>query len=199
MTEKKRSIAVYCGSSPGNDALYVQAAIETGKMLAQQNIRLIYGGGGVGMMGIVADACLAAGGQVTGVIPTFLQTAELSHPHVTDMRVVESMHARKLLMVQESQGFIALPGGFGTLDELFEVLTWAQLGLHQHPVGLLNVNGFYDSLLVFLDRQVETGFLSLQDRSRVLAATDIGELIEQLSNWHPPSDTKFHLARRVNV
>lgn len=194
-----RSLAVYCGSSPGNDSRFVAAAVAAGKALARRGIRMVYGGGGVGLMGAVADAALAADGQVTGVIPAFLDTRELKHPGVTDMRVVATMHERKLMMVEESDAFIALPGGFGTLDELFEVLTWAQLRIHQHPVGLLNVDGFFDHLLGFLDHLVATAFLTAQDRARILTAPDIDSLLDQLATWTPPADTKFHLARRVEV
>lgn len=193
------SVTVYCGSSPGNQPSFIQAAVAVGQTLAQRGIRLVYGGGGVGMMGAVADAALAAGGHVTGIIPHFLDTRELKHPHLTDIRVVQSMHERKLLMVEESQAFIALPGGFGTLDELFEVLTWAQLRIHQHPVGLLNIDGFFDSLLSFLDHLVTTAFLTAQDRARILTSSDIDTLLHQLQTWTPPTDTKFHLARRVTI
>jgi uncharacterized protein (TIGR00730 family) len=193
------SIAVYCGSSPGNNPSFVQAAIRTGQALARRNLRLIYGGGGVGMMGAVADSTLAAGGQVTGIIPAFLDTRELKHPHLTDVHVTDTMHERKLLMVEKSQAFLALPGGYGTLDELFEVLTWAQLRIHQCPVGLLNVDGFFDHLLGFLDHLVTTEFLTAQDRARILTSPDIDSLIDQLQAWTPPSDTKFHLARRVEI
>ena len=194
-----RSMAVYCGSSPGNDPVYAQAAVAAGQALARQGIRVIYGGGGVGMMGALADAVLAEGGQITGVIPHFLDTRELKHPQVEDMRVVGSMHERKLIMVEESQAFLALPGGYGTLDELFEVLTWAQLRLHQHPVGLLNVCGFFDPLMAFLEGAVQRGFLTAQDRDRVLMDSDVEVLLERLDAWQPPADTKFHLARRVEI
>jgi uncharacterized protein (TIGR00730 family) len=193
------SIAVYCGSSPGNEPRFIESAVQTGKALAQRGIHLIYGGGGVGLMGAVADAALTAGGQVTGVIPEFLDTRELKHPHVTDMHVTATMHERKLFMVENSQAFVALPGGYGTLDELFEVLTWAQLRIHSHPVGLLNVDGFFDHLLGFLDHLVTTGFLTAQDRARVLTAHTIEPLLDELAVWIPPSDTKFHLARRVEI
>lgn len=193
------SIAVYCGSSPGNQPVFVQAAIATGRELARRGVRLVYGGGGVGLMGALADAALAAGGAVTGVIPEFLDTRELKHPNLADLHVVKSMHERKLLMVQESQAFIALPGGYGTLDELFEVLTWAQLGIHQGPIGLFNVEGFFDGLLVFLDRLVADGFLTPQDRNRIHIASRIKDLLDQLHDWQPPADTKFHLARRVEI
>lgn len=192
------SLAVYCGSSPGNDPAFARAAVAAGRALARRGVRVVYGGGGVGLMGALADAALAAGGRVTGIIPHFLDRRELKHPGVADMRVVRSMHERKLLMVEESRGFLALPGGYGTLDELFEVLTWAQLRLHQHPVGLLNVDGFFDHLLGFLDHLVASGFLSEQDRARVVTDSDIDALLDQLAAWTPP-DTKFHLARRVEV
>jgi uncharacterized protein (TIGR00730 family) len=194
-----QAIAVYCGSSPGNDPAFIQAAVTTGRTLAQNRIRLVYGGGGVGLMGAVADAALAAGGEVTGIIPHFLDTRELKHPNLTDVRVVNSMHERKLLMVEASQAFIALPGGYGTLDELFEVLTWAQLRIHQNPVGLLNVNHYFTPLLQFIENMVGSGFLTQQDRERILVSDSIDSLLSQLHNWQPPADTKFHLARRVEI
>lgn len=194
-----RAVAVYCGSSPGNDPVFAHAAVTAGQALARRGIRVIYGGGGVGLMGALADTVLAAGGQITGVIPHFLDTRELKHPGVKDMRVVATMHERKLMMVEESQAFLALPGGYGTLDELFEVLTWAQLRLHQHPVGLLNVRGFFDPQMAFLDGAVAAGFLSRQDRDRLLMDSEMENLLERLANWQPPADTKFHLARRVEL
>lgn len=194
-----RSLAVYCGSSPGNDPRFVAAAVETGRALAQRGIRLVYGAGGVGMMGAVADAALQAGGAVTGVIPHFLDTRELKHPSVTDMRVVSSMHERKLMMVEESDGFIALPGGFGTLDELFEVLTWSQLAIHAKPVGVLNVDGYFDGLLQCLDGMVDRGFLRRDDHDRLQSADDIGVLLDRMTQWQAPKDLKFTLARRVEI
>jgi uncharacterized protein (TIGR00730 family) len=192
-----RSLAVYCGSSPGNDPRYPAVARETGRVLAERGIRLIYGGGGVGMMGAVADAALAAGGGVTGVIPHFLNTRELMHPGVTDMRAVSTMHERKQLMVELAEGFIALPGGYGTLDELFEVLTWSQLGIHRSPIGLVNMDGFFDGLLACADGMVTRGFLRQQDRDRLLAAPSIQELLPLMEAWQPPADLKFVLARRA--
>ncbi|MDB6135868.1 MAG: Rossman fold protein family [Verrucomicrobiales bacterium] len=189
------SLAVYCGSSPGNDPPYAALAREMGRLLASRNIRLVYGGGGVGMMGAVADGVLAAGGEVTGVIPTFLNTRELKHPGVADMRVVETMHQRKQIMVMESEGFIALPGGFGTLDELFEVLTWSQLAIHACPVGVLNFNGFFDGVLATLDHMVASGFLRAEDRSRVVVASTPQALLQAMQAWQPPSTLKFTLAR----
>ncbi len=191
------ALAVYCGSSPGNDPRYAAVARETGRMLADRRIRLVYGGGGVGLMGAVADAVLAAGGQVTGVITRFLDTRELKHPDVPDMRVVETMHERKMLMVDLSDGFLALPGGFGTLDELFEVLTWSQLGIHQCPIGLVNTDGYFDGIIACLDGMITRGFLRQQDRDRLIAAPSIGELLPLMEAWQPPTDLKFHLARKA--
>jgi hypothetical protein len=190
-----KSLGVYCGSSPGNDPKYAALAREMGALMASRGIQLVYGGGGVGMMGAVADAVLAGGGDVIGVIPTFLNTRELKHPGVADMRVVETMHERKQIMVMESEGFIAMPGGFGTLDELFEVLTWSQLAIHSHPVGLLNADGFFDGILITLDGMVARGFLRPEDRSRVVTATTPEALLEAMSAWAPPSTLKFTLAR----
>jgi uncharacterized protein (TIGR00730 family) len=189
------SLAVYCGSSPGHDPKYPAIARAMGQLLAQRGIRLVYGGGGVGMMGAVADGVLDAGGEVTGVIPVFLNTRELKHPGVSDMRVVETMHERKQIMVTEAGGFIALPGGFGTLDELFEVLTWSQLAIHQRPVGILNVDGFFDGVLGTLDLMVERGFLRQEDRDRVVAAAGPEALLEAMAAWQPPGTLKFTPAR----
>ena len=189
------SLAVYCGPSPGHDPKYPALAYALGGLLAQRGIRLVYGGGGVGMMGAVADGVLAAGGRVTGVIPTFLNTRELQHPRVTDMRVVETMHERKQIMATESDGFMALPGGFGTMDELFEVLTWSQLAIHDRPVGVLNVDGFFDGVLMNLNVMVERGFLRQEDRDRVLSADSPGLLLESMAVWKPPGTLKFTLAR----
>jgi len=192
-----RSLAVYCGSSPGNDPRYVSMARALGALLARRHIRLVYGGGGVGMMGAVADGALAAGGEVTGVIPEFLNTRELKHPGVSDMRVVATMHERKMLMVDLSEGFVALPGGFGTLDELFEALTWSQLSIHSRPVGLVNTDGYFDGLLTCLDGMVARGFLRQEDRDRLVAAENSEELLSAMMEWQSPATMKFSLARRV--
>ena len=194
-----QSLAVYCGSSPGNDGRYVRLAHEAGELLAQRGIRLVYGGGGVGMMGAVADGALSEGGAVTGVIPTFLNTRELRHPGVSDMRVVTSMHERKLLMVDLAEGFIALPGGFGTLDELFEVLTWSQLDIHNRPAGVLNVDGYYDGILACLDVMVDRGFLRAEDRARLVPAESMEALLAEMEAWRAPQTLKFSLARHVEV
>ena len=191
-----KSLAVYCGSSPGHDPKYPALAHELGLLLAARGIRLVYGGGGVGMMGAVANGVIEGGGRVTGVIPAFLNTRELKHSGVEDMRVVETMHERKMIMVTEAEGFIALPGGFGTLDELFEALTWSQLAIHDQPVGILNVDGFFDGMLATLDVMVERGFLRQEDRDRVVSAETGESLIEAMAAWRPPGSLKFTLARR---
>ena len=192
-----QSLAVYCGSSAGHDPRYLQLAHETGALLARRGIRLVYGGGGVGMMGAVANGALEHGGEVTGVIPHFLNTRELKHPGVADMRAVATMHERKMLMVDLAEGFIALPGGFGTLDELFEVLTWSQLDLHQRPAGVLNMDGYYDGVLSCLDGMVDRGFLRAEDRARLVAAADIESLLTAMEEWVAPAKTKFTLATRT--
>jgi hypothetical protein len=192
-----RSLAVYCGSSPGNDPRFIAMARAAGGFLAQHRIRLVYGGGGVGMMGAVADGVLAAGGEVTGVIPEFLNTRELKHPGVSDMRVVATMHERKMLMVDLAEGFIALPGGYGTLDELFEALTWSQLSIHSRPVGLINTEGYFDGILSCLDGMVAHGFLRQEDRDRLVSAGSMEDLLPAMEAWNPPATLKFSLARRV--
>src|SRR5215469_7940260 len=153
------SVAVYCGSSPGFDPVYAQEAASLGKLLGERGIRLVYGGGHVGLMGVVADATLSVGGQVHGVITRALHARELAHQGVTSMEVVETMHERKAAMADKADGFIMLPGGFGTLDEFFEVLTWTQLGIHAKPCGALGVGGFFAPLRAMMDTMVEAGFV----------------------------------------
>jgi hypothetical protein len=155
-----KTLCVFCGSSAGHDPSYAQAAHAMGALLAQKHIHLVYGGGSVGVMGEVADAVLAHRGHVTGVIPSFLASKELLHPGVQDMRVVDTMHTRKALMNELSDGFLVLPGGLGTLEEFFEVLTWAQLGVHKKPIGLLNTNQFFSPLIEFVRHAHESGFLT---------------------------------------
>lgn len=189
-----KSICVYCGSNPGLHPEYRAAAHEVGTVFAERNIRLVYGGGRVGLMGIMADACLAAGGLVTGVIPRKLMEKEVEHQGVTDMHVVETMHERKALMTKLSEGFIALPGGYGTLDELFEALTWQQLGYHQHPVGLLNVAGFYDKLLDFLDQVTAQHLLQPIHRHQLIADSSLTTLLARMYQHKPTGSDKW-LAR----
>ena len=159
MPTELASLCVFCGSRPGTAPVYRQQAEVVGRELATREIRLVFGGGSVGLMGAVCDAVLAAGGQVTGVLPEFLATRELRHFGVSDMRVVHDMHARKALMAELSDAFLALPGGYGTFEELFEIITWAQLGLHGCPIGLLNTSHFFDPLVAMIDRAVEEGFI----------------------------------------
>ena len=178
-----KSVAVYCGSSGGNQALFAQQAQAMGRELAQRGLTLVYGGGRVGLMGAVADAALAAGGKVVGVIPQFLADKELSHTGCTELYVVETMHQRKLLMADLADGFVAMPGGFGTLEELFEVLTWGQLGLHGKPVGLLNVAGFYNPLLTLLDQMVGQEFLRVENRQQLLQSNSVPTLLEAMNAY----------------
>lgn len=180
-----KSILVYCGASKGNHPAYSEAAAELGKLMAQRGIRLVYGGGSIGLMGVVADGVLQHGGVVTGVIPTFLNTKEVGHAGVTDMRETATMHQRKAIMEQESDAIIALAGGFGTLDELFEILTWAQLGLHAKPIVLINTRNYFNYLLQQLDVMVQEGFLNARNRSFVQVA-DTPEAALQLINQPPP-------------
>jgi len=175
-----RSICVFCGSQTGTHHDYSVQADRLGRELAKAGIRLVYGGGNIGLMGVVADAVLAEGGEVTGVIPQVLMERELAHVGVQDMRIVESMHVRKALMAELSDAFIALPGGLGTLEELCEILTWAQLGFHHKPVGLLNVNSFFQPLIDMLDRAVTDGFMRPQHRDWLFVADDISELMAHL-------------------
>lgn len=175
-----KSICVYCGSKTGESPVYAEAARIVGAALAAEGVTLVYGGGRVGLMGILADACLEAGGEVVGVIPDFLAEKEVAHMGVQDMRVVSSMHERKQLMADLSDGFIALPGGLGTLEELFEIWTWSQLGRHADPVGLYNVQGYFDALLTFLDHVAGEGFVERRHRDLLTVSGDIGDLIARM-------------------
>ena len=185
------SLCVFCGSSSGSRPQYKLVAEELGALLAGKKIRLIYGGGIVGLMGAIADACLAAGGAVTGVIPQALMDKEIAHRDLTELHVVKSMHERKAMMAELAGAFVALPGGFGTLEEFFEVLTWSQLGLQQKACGLVNVLCYNDSLLSLADRAVEEGFLPAAHRKLVLAADTPSELLELLMNFKPSMVPKW--------
>lgn len=184
-------IAIYCGSSSGEDPALMTAAAELAGCLARAGIGIVYGGGRVGLMGTVADAALSAGGEVIGVIPQSLMDKELGHAGVTELHVVGSMHERKQLMVDLSDAFIALPGGYGTLDELFETLTWLQLGFHDKPVGLLNAGGFFDRLLGFLDGVRDAGFLLGGHRDCLLVDTTPEGLLARLRDFRPPQLGKW--------
>lgn len=177
------SVCVYCGSSRGDRSDYTAAANHLGTLLARRRIRLVFGGGSVGLMGVLADAVLAAGGQVTGVIPHGLQTAELAHEGLSEMIAVDSMHARKQRMVELADAFIALPGGIGTLDELFETWTWLQLGIHCKPVGVLNTAGYYDELLGFLHHMAQRQFLSHEHLECLVVDTDAQRLLSRLARF----------------
>jgi uncharacterized protein (TIGR00730 family) len=186
-----KKICVFCGSNSGAQPAYEQAARELGELLASRNIGLVYGGGRVGLMGTVADTVLAAGGQVVGVIPQGLMRKEIAHAGLTELRVVASMHERKATMEQLSDAFIAMPGGFGTFEELCEIVTWAQLGLHQKPCGILNVNGYYDPLLELFDRAVREEFLHPMNRALAVAEEAPGNLLAQLESYQVPRVEKW--------
>ncbi len=176
-----RSLCVFCGSSAGHSPAYAAAARRLGARLAADGVALIYGGGGVGMMGALADAVLDGGGRVTGVIPRALAQRELAHSRVADMRVVPDMHSRKALMADLADAFVALPGGLGTLDELLEAITWAQLGLHSKPIGLLDLNGYFAPLLALIDHAVAEGFVAPDDRRLLLVDSDADQLVTALT------------------
>lgn len=186
-----KSVTVFCGSSFGFDDTYTKQARLLGQILAQKGIRVVYGGAKVGLMGAVADGALGAGGEVVGILPKFLQEKELAHEQLTELILVESMHERKLKMNDLCDGVIALPGGFGTLEELFEMLTWAQLGLHEKPVAILNTNGFYDSLKVLTKNMVDNGFLKAVNREMLLISDNIDELLQKMSNYKAPEVGKW--------
>ncbi len=186
-----KAILVYCGANPGTKTIYKETAENLGKALAINNIRLIYGGGSVGLMGIIADSVLANGGEVTGVIPHFLDRLEVGHKSLPEMHKVATMHERKALMEQRCDGIITLPGGYGSMDELFEILSWSQLGLHQKPVGLLNVNGFYDHLLLQLDVMVAEGFLKAENRGLLIVSDNIEDLLQKMNDFTPSFHEKW--------
>jgi uncharacterized protein (TIGR00730 family) len=180
-----RRLCVFCGSSVGNRSAYREAAITVGTLLAERGIELVYGGGNVGLMGILADAALARGGCVIGVIPDFMIPKEIAHSGLTDLRIVSSMHERKALMSDLSDGFLALPGGFGTFEEFCEVLTWSQLGLQSKPCGLLNVENYYAPLLNLFDHAVGEGMLNQENRDLVLDDSDPGGLLTSMASFKP--------------
>lgn len=184
-------LCVFCGSSPGGDPAYGDAADTMGQLLAKRGIGVVYGGGGVGLMARVADAALAAGGEVIGVIPKDLFDHEIGHDGLTKLHIVASMHERKAMMADLSDGFIALPGGIGTMEELFEVWTWGQLGVHAKPCGILNVDGYFDGLLAFLNHMVEERFLRHKHRAMLQVSTDGNALINSLLAFEPLSQSKW--------
>ncbi|WP_431242417.1 TIGR00730 family Rossman fold protein [Flavobacterium sp. P21] len=186
-----KNITVFCGSSFGTEEIFREQAELLGKTLAKQNIGLVYGGANVGLMGAVADGALSENGTVIGVLPNFLRSKEIAHLGLTELIVVESMHERKTKMNDLCDGVIALPGGFGTLEELFEMLTWAQLGLHKKPIAILNTNGFYDSLIELTETMVEKGLLKDVNQKMLLVSDNVPDLLEKMRNYMPPTVGKW--------
>ncbi|RYE21851.1 MAG: TIGR00730 family Rossman fold protein [Sphingobacteriales bacterium] len=185
------SVTVFCGSSEGYDPVHRETAYELGVKLAERKIRMVYGGAKVGLMGVVADAILENGGEVIGVIPEFLKTVEIAHEGLTELITVGTMHERKLKMNELCDGVITLPGGFGTLEEMFEMLTWGQLGLHSKPIGLLNINGYYDALAALCTNMVSEGFLSECNRTMLLTSPLVDELLEMMDSYVAPDTPKY--------
>ena len=181
-----KRICVYCGANPGRNPGYVMAAKHLGESLAVNGIGLVYGGSGLGIMGAVADGVTGKGGEATGIMPRDLLKKETPHSELAELKIVNSMHERKALMVKLSDGFAALPGGLGTMEELFEVWTWAQLGFHRKPCALFNVHSYYDPLIAFLDQAVEEGFVKAKHRSMLIVEDDPENLIAQLQSYRPP-------------
>ena len=184
-------VCVYAGSNPGSHPAYAEASIALGNELAARGIGLVYGGGKVGLMGVIADAVLAAGGEAIGVMPQALIDREIGHAGLTELKVVDSMHERKAQMAELADAFIALPGGIGTLEELIEIYTWSQLGIHEKACGVLNVRGYYDGLATFLDHAVSEGFLRAQHRAVLSIAADPAALLDALADYEPPRVGKW--------
>lgn len=186
-----KSITVFCGSSEGYVDVYMEQAYTLGKVLAEKGIKVIYGGAKVGLMGAVADGVLNNNGHITGVIPHFLRTKEVAHDGLTELLVVDSMHERKLKMYDLCEGVITLPGGWGTMDEMFEMLTWSQLGMHTMPVGILNINNYYDALTAFITSMVQEGFLNENVRKMLLSSDNIETLLEKMEEYRAPDVQQF--------
>lgn len=186
-----KRVCVFCGSSPGHDPIFLDAADRLGRVIARRGLTLVYGGAHVGLMGRVADAALAEGGRVTGVIPRSMVEREIAHTGLSELRIVSSMHERKALMEQLSDGFVALPGGMGTFEEVCEIFTWGQLGLHRKPCGLMNVRGYYAPFLQLLDNAVEMGFLSPVYRAMVLVDEEPDALLTRLGTYEAPGVVKW--------
>jgi uncharacterized protein (TIGR00730 family) len=186
-----KRVTVFCGSSIGTDDSYKTQATLLGQTLAKHNIELVYGGANVGLMGAVADGVLSKGGKVIGVLPKFLKTKEIAHENLTELILVDTMHERKTIMHELCDGVIALPGGFGTLEEFFEMLTWGQLGLHQKPIAILNIEGFYDLLNEFVQTMVDKGFLKELNQQMLLVSDNIEELLEKMENYKAPTVGKW--------
>ncbi|MDQ3130446.1 MAG: TIGR00730 family Rossman fold protein [Acidobacteriota bacterium] len=186
-----KRICVFCGSSNGANPVYLETAETVGRFLVSRNIELVYGGGRVGLMGKIADTVLAGGGKVIGIIPESLAVKEVAHQSLTEIHIVDSMHERKALMAEYANGFIALPGGFGTFEEFCEIVTWAQLGIHQKPCGLLNADGFYDNLIAMFDYSAAQKFIRNEHRNLVLVENNIEKLYDSMMNYRPPLIEKW--------
>lgn len=186
-----KRITVFCGSSSGIEEIYTSQATLLGQTLAKRNIELVYGGANVGLMGAVADGVLNHGGKAIGVLPNFLRSKEIAHKQLTELILVDTMHERKTKMNDLCDGVIALPGGFGTLDELFEMLTWGQLGLHKKPIAILNIDGYYDALLVFIETMVEKGLLKEVNQQMLLVSDTVDGLLDKMENYVPPTVGKW--------
>lgn len=186
-----KRICVYCGSSKGKNPAYTQAAAQLGRALHERGISLVYGGAAIGVMGAVANSILEAGGEAIGIIPKALALKEVAHDHLTELHVVDSMHERKAMMAELSDGFIALPGGWGTLEELFEMLTWTQLGFHHKPCGLLNIKGYYDGLIGFLNTAFEQQFVKEMYRPMLLTSDNPDDLLAQYAGYQAPQVRKW--------
>lgn len=186
-----KSITVFCGSSFGSDEIYKEQVTLLGQTLAKQNIQLIYGGANVGLMGVVADGVLKKGGKAIGVLPHFLQSKEIAHQNLTELILVETMHERKTKMNDLCDGVIVLPGGYGTLEEFFEMITWAQLGLHKKPIAILNIDGFYDDLIKLVQTMVDKGFLKQTNQEMLLVSDSIDELLEKMRNYQAATVGKW--------
>lgn len=191
VVNKIRSVCVFCGSNVGRNPAYAAAAADLGREIVRRGWGLVYGGGSVGLMGVLADAVLADGGDVTGVLPEMLATKELLHTGATTMHIAPTMHARKAQMEKLADAFLALPGGYGTFEELLEIITWAQLGIHAKPIGLFNVGGFYDRLIGFFEHAIEEGFIKARQRGLIVAAGSAGELLDRLERHEMPHVKKW--------
>ncbi|MDU1890450.1 MAG: TIGR00730 family Rossman fold protein [Dysgonomonas sp.] len=188
-------ISIFCGSSSGNNEIFTTQAALLGKTIARKGYSIIYGGANVGLMGAVADGALSEGGEVIGVIPEFLKQKELEHTNITTIHIVETMHERKALMNELSDAIIALPGGYGTMEELFEMLTWAQLALHKKPIGLLNTSGYYDALVAMSETMIQNGFLKEEYRNLLLVDQDIETLLNKMETFEPLQNDKWFVVK----
>ena len=186
-----KNIVVYCGSKTGTEPIFIDGAKALGKKICELNVNLIYGGAKIGLMGCIADTVLESGGKVIGVIPKFLSSKEVAHDQITEIILVDTMHERKSKLFELGDAFIAMPGGFGTLEELFEMLTWAQLGLHQKPIGILNINGYYDHLIEQISVLVEKGFVSEDNARMVIVASTADDLIDKIQSYIPAETKKW--------